>query len=1066
MEAEAPKTSAAKYDKALIFRYFPEFARFIRENHLVAYIQEQIDLCRDFDLPIMKHLAHIPDNELVEMGIPGHTEFLEAAANNTLKQMLDKNLKTWDDDEMGILGREDIEAEDLTIGTNIRKKSLLKFLPLYTNDPFEIIEIIKEIDAYDAEALAAANNLYIKILTEKINAHLHFIEGVTTTTPAAIFIWDYDKKKEVYTNQKMTAILGYTTGEFEEMGDEIARRIIHPDDLQRVMAYNEALHTLKDGETRSIDSRAQHKNGEYIWLRSHMSVFKRDTDGNIKQVIGITLNVDEEKRNEEKLKQNTEELLEAQEMLSLGSYTLNIATDEVEATPEYFKIFGIDKEHFSRERVLANIHPSDQERVVRTREKAIKKNSVYDVEYRYVLNGKEKILWVRGEVYIRNGEKVMKGTVMDVTERRHIIQRLQRSEELYKEAQAMSHIGNWTWDLASNKLTWSDEMYRIYGLPLRTEIDIEALFAMNNPDDIQKMREIIGRSRQIHQPYDFFYRIILKSGEEKIVHAKGNVLVDNKGAAYKMYGTVQDVTKWQLLIEKLQRSETRYKQAQALAHMGDWEWHINDNRLVLTEELYRIYEFEQNDELISLKKIMSVVHPDDLPEVDEAIRQCLAGHRQFDVSYRIIIGDREKCLHSKGDIVVDDDGREVKMYGTTQDITKEYMAEQEVKTNREFIQKIANTSPSLLASYNVHTGRYIFINKAFEKVLGYNRDLLFTEGVSFLVNIVHPDDLPMIMEKNARALEEANRTAPADGEQEMTAEFEYRMKNSNGEYRWFHTYATIFDRNIEGKVEHVLNVSVDITDQKAAEQALHQKNIELLYSNANLEEFAYVASHDLKEPLRKISTFGDLILSSDKEKFSPDGKLYLEKIVSSAKRMQTMINDLMALSTITGNKTYEQQDLNEIVAEVVNVLEYNLKDKNATITYDNLPVINVVRPQFVQLFQNLISNSLKFSRPGVEPHIRITSARLNPTDAAAYGLTEKREYVMLRLEDNGIGFENEYAGKIFTIFQRLHGKSEYEGNGIGLSICRKVVENHKGVIHAQGVVNQGAVFTIVLPAYL
>ncbi|HYD22836.1 MAG TPA: PAS domain-containing protein, partial [Flavipsychrobacter sp.] len=444
MEAEAPKTSVAKHDKALIFKFFPDFAKFIRENHLVDYIQEQIDLCRDFDLPIMKHIAHIPDDQLIEMGIPGHTEFLEAVENNTLKDLLEKNLKLWEDDQMGILGREDIAAEDLTMGTNIRKKTLLKFLPLYTNDPYEIIEIIKEIDAYDAEGLAAANNLYIKILTEKINTHIRFIEGIASTSPAAIFIWDFNEKREVYTNMKMPAILGYTAAEYEEMGDEIAARIIHPDDLARVTRYNEALHTLMDGETRTIDSRARQKSGDFIWLRSHMSVFKRDDTGSVRQVIGITLNVDEEKCNEEKLKQNTEELLEAQEMLSLGSYTLNIATDEVEATPEYFKIFGIPRGEFSREKVLANIHPSDRERVVRAREKAIKKNSIYDCEYRYVLDGKEKILWVRGEVYIRNGEKVMKGTVMDVTERRHIIQRLQRSEELYKEAQAMSHIGNWT----------------------------------------------------------------------------------------------------------------------------------------------------------------------------------------------------------------------------------------------------------------------------------------------------------------------------------------------------------------------------------------------------------------------------------------------------------------------------------------------------------------------------------------------------------------------------------------------------------------------------------------------
>lgn len=1065
MEAEAPKTSIAAYDKALVFKFFPHFAKFIRENHLITYIQEQIDLCRDFDLPIMKHVAHIPDDQLIELGIASHTEFLEAVENNTLKQLLLEKLQEWDDDKMDILGRDDIAAEDLTIGTQIRKKVFLKLLPLYTNDPYEMIEIIKEIDAYDTEALSASHSLYIKILNEKINTHIRFIEGINSTIPAAIFIWDNDRKAEVYSNGKLTDILEYSKAEFEAMGDNMVKEIIHPEDIERVLEYNEELRTLQDGETRNIDSRAKHKNGNYIWLRNHMSVFSRGSDGHVKQVIGITLNVDEEKRNEEKLRRNTAELLEAQQMLSLGSYTIDIDTDELEATPEYYKIFGIDKDQFTRSRVLENIHPSDQERVVKARENAVANNSVFDCEYRYIVNGIEKIIWARGEISFRNGHKIMKGTVMDVTERRHIIQRLQRSEELYKEAQAMSHIGNWTWDLIHNKLVWSDELYRIYGLQPGIELDYDTLRSMNHPDDVQKVRDIMAVSKNSNQPYDFFYRIILKSGEVKIVHAKGNVLIDNKGVAYKMYGTVQDVTKWQLLIEKLQKSEERYKQAQALAHMGDWEWHINENRLIWTDELYRIYEMEQGGD-ITLNNTLSFVHPEDRHKVDLAMKECLAGHQPFDISYRIMLGDKEKCLHSKGDIVVDDNGREVKMYGTTQDITKEYLAEQEVKTNREFIQKIANTTPSLLASYNVNTGRYIFVNKAFEQVLGYSREEVFHDGISFITGLVHPDDLQPIMKKNAQMLELANSTPPGKNGEEIMAEFEYRMKNNKGEYRWFHTYGTVFDRNSEGKVEHILNVSVDITEQKAAEQALHQKNIELLYSNANLEEFAYVASHDLKEPLRKISTFGDLILSSERENLGTDGKLYLDKIISSAKRMQTMINDLMALSTITGNKEYEKHDLNDVVAEVLNLLEHNLKDKKATVTYDNLPVVNIVYSQFVQLFQNLISNSLKFSRPGVEPHIKISSAYITSTQAAAYGLTDKKKYVKIQLSDNGIGFENEYANKIFTIFQRLHGKSEFEGNGIGLSICRKVVENHEGVIQAEGAIDKGATFIIVLPVQL
>ncbi len=387
--------------------------------------------------------------------------------------------------------------------------------------------------------------------------------------------------------------------------------------------------------------------------------------------------------------------------------------------------------------------------------------------------------------------------------------------------------------------------------------------------------------------------------------------------------------------------------------------------------------------------------------------------------------------------------------------------ERQLKDYKEFIEKITDVTPSIITAYNINTGQYSFINEAIEKLLGYSTTKIMEEGVPFFVSIVHPDDLAALMEKNTKALEDANKLGVNDDE--PVVEFKYRMRHKNGAYRWFHTYGTIFERNEKGFVESVLNISVDITDQEVAELDLFQKNLQLQQSNTSLEEYAYVASHDLKEPLRKIATYSDRMITTQSSTLNDDGKNYLNKIIDSSRRMQKMINDLLSVSTILGNKAVEMCDLNIVLAEAVHSLDHKIEENKAIIESDNLPTVSIVPSQFRQLFQNLVSNSLKFTREGTQPRIKITHSFLNYKAVEHYKLTKAKRYLQIQLEDNGIGFDNQYADKIFAIFQRLHGKSEYDGTGIGLAVCKKIIENHDGIIIAKGEVGHGATFTMIIP---
>ncbi|MBD0332414.1 MAG: hypothetical protein ICV66_07140, partial [Chitinophagaceae bacterium] len=195
-----------------------------------------------------------------------------------------------------------------------------------------------------------------------------------------------------------------------------------------------------------------------------------------------------------------------------------------------------------------------------------------------------------------------------------------------------------------------------------------------------------------------------------------------------------------------------------------------------------------------------------------------------------------------------------------------------------------------------------------------------------------------------------------------------------------------------------------------------------------------------------------------------DGKIYLRKIVDASHRMQTMISDLLSISMISGDKSFTDHSLQAVLEDVLQALEFKIEQKNAIITSEPMPNANIIPSQFRQLFQNILSNSLKFVRDDVQPHITIKHTYVPADEMVHLHVNKSNMYHKLEFIDNGIGFEDEFSGRIFAIFQRLHGRSEYEGTGIGLAICKKIVEHHGGAIYASGKLNEGATFTIILPA--
>jgi two-component system sensor kinase FixL len=260
--------------------------------------------------------------------------------------------------------------------------------------------------------------------------------------------------------------------------------------------------------------------------------------------------------------------------------------------------------------------------------------------------------------------------------------------------------------------------------------------------------------------------------------------------------------------------------------------------------------------------------------------------------------------------------------------------------------------------------------------------------------------------------------------------------------------------NAAGEIVGIRSFMIDITQRKRAEKALQSQAEELARSNSELEQFAYVASHDLQEPLRKILAFGDRLTAKCGDKLGAEGSDYLARMRMAASRMQSLIHDLLSLSRVTSRpRPFAPVDLTEIASGVVLDLESRIEQLGGRVEVGPLPLVIADRMQMSQLLLNLIANALRFHKPDVSPVVKVFDECVPGTAGVC----------RVAVEDNGIGFDEKYLDRIFQVFQRLHGRGVYEGSGIGLAICRKILERHGGSITASSKPGGGAKFTITLP---
>ena len=369
----------------------------------------------------------------------------------------------------------------------------------------------------------------------------------------------------------------------------------------------------------------------------------------------------------------------------------------------------------------------------------------------------------------------------------------------------------------------------------------------------------------------------------------------------------------------------------------------------------------------------------------------------------------------------------------------------DLEAERARLAAVLGAVPAGVTFAEAPSGRVVLANPQVERILSCTTGADTADSPNFAPESFHSD---------GRRLEDDEwPLARALAGSEVAPE-EFRIRRDDGREIWLRVSASPVE-NLAGDRVGAVQIFYDVTNEKDTELRLQALTIGLERSNRDLQDFAFVASHDLQEPLRKIVTFGDFLSSEYGDRLDEQGRSYVKSMQSAARRMQTLIRELLAYSRVSSRAgEFVEVDLSSLAREILTDLEASLRETGGRVDIGVLPTIEAEPLQMRQLLQNLMGNALKFHRTDAAPIVTLSRDETSPDG-----------WCQLRVEDNGIGFEPKYADRIFTVFQRLNARGDYEGTGVGLAICKKIVERHGGEITATGRPGRGSTFTLSLPLY-
>ena len=879
------------------------------------------------------------------------------------------------------------------------------------------------------------------------------ISHLADSMPQLVWIAD-PEGNVVYYNSRVEEFAG---AKKEADGRWSWHGLLHDEDLvPTVDAWTRALETATVYE---IEHRVRMKDGSFKWHLSR-GYPQKNEEGQVIRWFGTATNIHQQKWIGDQISEAEERWRTALEATEIGTWDFNPQTRAMYLSDVAKKIRGIDTDPQNFfEQNTDSVHPDDKEYVRSWIPTLLASGEGKTVTREYRILKQGAVRWIRsvGRVFFDatgNPQRAI-GTMQDVTEEKNADEKLHYLAALTNNI-ADAVIGT---DMNHCITSWNRGAEKIYGWTKEEVLGRKAREILQtsyfSDEEQPKWKEALDRD-------GFWQGEVLqkrKDGTSIYILTSIAYVKNDRGQSIGGVGVNKDITAQHAADLRLKESEERYATTVYASDLGLWDYDLEQQRFTVSGKMAAIYGVSSN-EVFTILDALDAVHPEDKDHVLRVYATIMEGKiaPAFLVENRIIhqASGGIKWIRSKGRAFFDESGKLYRTVGTVADITLQKESEQKLKSSEEQFRLLTNTIPQVVW-ISAANGMVQYLNEQWTHLTGQPTE----EGLENWREMIHPDDLPELL-KNMKASIEAGLA--------FGLEFRLKLKDPAG-YKWYYcNMQPMKDR--DGVITKWIGASTDIqvfkdisvvleqevkertNELNQANHSLKEQADELKRSNEDLQQFAHVASHDLKEPLRKIKTYGSRLEEEFGGMLPQQGRFYLSKMQSAAARMAQMIDGVLAYSMLPSiEQNMETIDLDALLLTIEEDLEMMAGEKNATIHHENLPDIEGVSILIYQLFYNLLHNALKFSINGRPPVIRISGSVV----------LEEKPFALITVRDNGIGFNERQAEVIFKTFTRLHTKDKYEGTGLGLSLCKKIVQQHGGTIEARGVLDEGASFIIRLP---